>query len=167
MSDIKNEKTAAPIGAPAKPAETLTMEQVLQLVPAIAAATASAMQKGQTSAAPARAASPKAVQKCHECGQALTTGCGGKHVMMVVYPQRYPQHADYFPGVQINGVRYLSNNENHAVLVPANAESVISGIVATFEQNEQDMAVGRKAVRHSGTVSPHGTQVQPANQAWR
>lgn len=160
MTDVKTE----PKAAPAKPEDKLTMEQVLQLVPAIAAATASAMQKGQTAAA----VKPvfRAPQKCHECGQAVT-GCEGKHKLMVVYPQRYPQHADYFPGVQINGIRYLSNNDHHQVLVPEAAESFIANTVAIFEQNEQDMAVGRKAVRHSGTVSPHGSNLQPANQAWR
>lgn len=150
-------KTTTPVLAP-----TMTMEEILKLVTAASAATVSAMQAAQNKAPPAQVAKPK----CIECGQVLT-GCGGKHVQMVVYPQRYPQHADYFPGVVINGIRYLSNGDGHRVTVPAEAESTISGIVSNFEQNEQELATGRKAERHSGHVGPGGTSVQPANQAWR
>ena len=168
MSD-KNEKTetktAAPISDAAMAAAVKYVSE--QMIPAAVAAAVSATTKQPTHAiAPAPARAGSVLRKCHDCGQA-ETGCEGKHVQMVVYPTRYPQHADYFPGVIINGQRYLSNDSGHKVTVPANCEASILAIVAGFEQNEQDMATGRKAERHSGRVSPHGANVQPANQAWR
>lgn len=137
-----------------------------QMIPAAVAAAVSATTKQAAPAPAPTRAGPVPQQKCHDCGQ-VRSGCEGKHVLLAVYPQRYPQHADYFPGVILNGVKYLSNNGSHKILVPANAESTILGVVAGFEQNEHEMANGRKAERHSGHVSPHGASVQPANQAWR
>lgn len=104
---------------------------------------------------------------CYQCGQALRTGCFGKHAEMVVFPQRHPEHGDFFQGVILNGVRYLSNDESHKVLVPENAVSNISQIVQAFEQNEQEVRIGRKAERYSGRVSPSGSSVTPQTQGWR
>lgn len=159
MSDDKNK--------PAVSADALAaaIKQVSeQMIPAAIAAAVAATSKPVVQAPPP---GPKRDQKCTECKQSLLTGCEGKHARMVVYPQRYPQHADYFPGAIINGVKYLSNDEGHRILVPEAAVGTIEGIVAAFEQNEQDMAVGRKAVRHSGTISPHGSSVSQADKAWR
>jgi hypothetical protein len=147
------------------PQEQLTMKQVVeQLIPAAIAAAVSATQKQQ----PAPQAAPRvgAPQRCTACNQQLTA-CSGKHVEMVVYPTRYPEHADFFPGAIINGAKYLSNDENHKVLVPENAAGTIKQIVQAFEQNEHEMQAGRKAQRHSGVVTPHGAAVTQANAAWR
>lgn len=161
---MSDNKTQTPTPAPKQ--ETLTMEQVLnQLIPASIAAAVQAVAAKQPAAQPARTA-VAAAPRCQLCGQEKTA-CEGKHVEMAVFPQRYPQHADYFTGVTINGVRYLSNDGSHKILVPAVSANEISNIVATFEENEQAMAVGRKATRHSGTVSPLGANVQPATQGWR
>lgn len=146
--------------------EQITIKQIVeQLIPS---AIAAAVQATKQSQAPVQAARPAnvAAPRCGDCGQEKTA-CGGKHVQMVVFPLRYPQHAEYFMGVQINGVKYLSNDENHKVTVPEEAAGSIKSIVQAFEQNEQDMAVGRKAIRHSGTVSPYGASTSPAQQAWR
>ena len=123
---------------------------------------------GGAGAKPAQAAPPKPPQigRCHECGQ-LVSACDRKHVQMVVYPLKYPQYADYFPGVFVNGVRYLSNDDGHPITVPAVAQAEIAGHVAGFERNEHEMANGRVAERHSGVVSPHGTAFNPASAAWR
>lgn len=166
MSDEKKPTSPA---APVAHSNTALADAVKyvseQMLPSIIAASVAAANKGVAPAPRGPAANaPRA--KCHECQQELS-GCEGKHTMMVVYPTKYPQHADYFLGVMINGVQYLSNDESHRVLVPANCESTIQGIVATFEQNEQDMLVGRKAIRQSGRVTPHGSSVSPATQAWR
>jgi hypothetical protein len=137
------------------------------MIPAAVAAAVSAVstQQAQGSRAPA----PQAVRpapRCPECGQPVTA-CSNKHISMVVYPTRYPQHAEYFPGAIINGVKYLSNNDSHSVTVPEVSYSDIKTIVSQFEQNEQEMAVGRIAERLSGTVSPRGTQTIQQTQAWR
>lgn len=169
MNDSK--KTEAIPAPSAKPKIDPTLAEAMrlvaeQMIPAAVAAAVAATSGGQRQAAPHVEAAPSK-EKCHDCGQVRATGCKGEHVEMVVFPTRYPHHADYFRGVQLNGVTYLSNDAGHKVLVPANAESTIAGIVATFEQNEQDQAMGRKAERHSGTVSPHGNRVNPATAAWR
>lgn len=159
MSDNKNP-------AQATKQETLTVQQIVeQLIPA---AIAAAVQSGRAASQPAQPQhrALQAAPRCQLCGQEKTA-CGGKHVEMAVFPQRYPQHADYFTGVQINGVRYLSNDGSHKILVPEISANEIAAIVSTFEENEQAMAVGRKATRHSGTVSPNGNSVQPATQGWR
>lgn len=160
---MSDEKTKPAISADALAA---AIKQVsAELIPAAIAAAVAATSKPAAQAVPAAVADNRKA-KCPECKQMLS-GCQGKHVQMIVYPQRYPQHADYFPGVHLNGVKYLSNDETHLVLVPEAAATSIANIVSTFEQNEQDMAVGRKAVRHSGTVSPNGNSVTPADKAWR
>jgi hypothetical protein len=155
MSDDKTVTPEAPI----------TMKQVVDLIPTLVAAAVTAGRTAAAPAAPARAAHV-APRMCSSCGQQLS-GCEGKHVLMVVHPQRYPQHARFFPGAIINGVRYLSNDEGHKVLVPENCKSSILGLVHGYEENEQAMAVGRKAERLSGTVSPNGTRFTAATQGWR
>lgn len=131
---------------------------------AIAAAVHAASQNNPRVASP-----PPAVRKttCTECGQILETGCKGKHVQMVVFPQRYPEHAEFFQGVFLNGRRYLSNDENHKVVVPEECVALFNQIIQTFEQNEQDQRVGRSHQHRSGTVSPNGSSFNPARAAWR
>ena len=143
-----------------KPAETpITMKQVLELIPAMIA---SAVQASKASEAP-KVAANRPAPRCHDCGQALS-GCEGKHIQMVVHPMQF---AEYFPGAIINGIKYLSNDTGHRITVPAACESTIMGIVAGFEKNEREISVGRKRDHHSGSVSPHGSSVNPANAAWR
>lgn len=142
--------------------QPVTMKQMMDLIQqtlAVAVTTAGA-SKGPAQAAPP---APKSREKCSDCGQ-QKSGCEGKHIQMTVFPKSY---ADYFVGVVINGVKYLSNHENHKVTVPAACESTIQGIVNTFEKNEQELATGRKANRHSGQVGPNGVSVSQANAAWR
>lgn len=154
MADIKTETKVAP-------AETITMKQVVDLIPTMIASAVAAAMKGQpVSAAPAR---PVHAAVCQDCGQAKS-GCEGKHVLMVVYPASF---SEYFPGAIINGVRYLSNDPGHMVLIPEACESTILGIVAGYEKNERDISVGRKRDHNSGRVSPSGSATIPANAAWR
>lgn len=156
MSDDKKATPEAPI----------TMKQVLELIPQMIASAVAASSKGPVAAAakPTNAQLPK----CPECKQVrdngLGGGCQGRHTLMVVHPTH---HAEYFPGAIINGVKYLSNDPGHRVLVPADAASTIEGIVNGYEQNEREISVGRKAERHSGSVSPHGSSTIPQHAAWR
>lgn len=152
MADIKT-PDQKPADAP------ITMKQVLELIPTMIA---SAVQASKASDAP-KAVLNRPAQKCHDCGQALS-GCEGKHILMVVHPTQF---AEYFPGAIINGVRYLSNDTSHRIVVPAACKSTIMGIVAGFEKNEREISVGRKRDHHSGSVSPHGSSINPAQAAWR
>lgn len=136
-----------------------------ELLPAAIAA-ALAAQKQQAPERRVQLQAPS-TEICHQCGQALRTGCEGKHEEMVVYPTRYPEHGEFFQGARINGVTYLSNDENHKVLVPANAVGGIMQLVQGFENNEQETRIGRKAERHSGVVGPSGARTTPQMKGWR
>lgn len=154
---------------PIKPAveAPVTVKQLVDLLPTLVASAVGAAQRANASALPAIPQRTNAAPiRCGDCGQ-QKSACEGKHVQMVVYPTRYPQHARFFPGAILNGIKYLSNDEGHQVTVPAIAEATIANLVSGYEENEQAMAVGRKAERRSGVVSPHGTAVSAANQAWR
>ncbi len=162
MSDNSNKNTP-PVSDAAMAAAVKYVSE--QMIPAAVAAAVAATTKSAPQAAPAPK-SALSIPTCTECGQKVT-GCEGKHAKMVVYPVNYPQYADYFTGVILNGVKYLSNDGGHEVVVPANCVGTINAIVAGYEKNEQEMAIGRRAERHSGHVTPRGSSVQPANQAWR
>ena len=138
-----------------------------QMIPAAVAAAVAATSRGQyvQSAAPSRPL-PPSNDRCPTCSQ-LTSACRDEHVEMIVYPTRYEEHAQFFPGAIINGVKYLSNDASHRVPVPKVSEAAVLEIVRNFENNEQDTRLGRKAERRSGVVTPHGAQFSPANQAWR
>ena len=149
--------------------EKLSNEDALRKVAMEIVPLAIAAALGAKQPEPARATSfqtPRRGPECTECKQAVSA-CGGRHASMVVYPQRYPEHGQFFPGYILNGVTYLSNDESHEVLVPADCVSDINGAVQRFEQNEKDMSVGRKAQRQSGVVTPQGTSFKAADAAWR
>lgn len=138
----------------------LTVQDLATLLPTMMAAIATASNQPKQASAPYR---EPIKAKCSECGQ-VKTGCEGKHVKMTVLPASFQE---YFPGVILNGIKYLSNDDGHTVTVPANAESTILGIIAGYERNEQELASGRKAVRHSGVVSPGGARTMEQHSAWR
>lgn len=144
--------------------EEILRKVAMEIVPLAVAAAINA--RGDSQPQRIVEARPRAKADCPDCGQDLR-GCEGKHTLMVVYPQRYTEHGAFFPGYILNGVRYLSNDENHQVLVPANCQSEINGAVQRFEQNEQEMIVGRKKTHHSGSISPMGARTNPADAAWR
>jgi ferredoxin-like protein FixX len=116
-------------------------------------------------AAPAQEYNPKAEYyqrigkgTCQECGQ-FKVACEGKHTEMVVFPTKYPEHAEFWPGVKLNAAHYISNNENHRVVVPVSAVPVIMRIIHEFEQNENNMKNGRTKRHNSGSISPGGAAV--------
>lgn len=139
------------------------IEQVAaKLIPAAVAAAVTANQAASQprQAAPVQARRGGVCQVCRQRDGA----CGGKHVEMVVFPEA---HDEYFQGVFLNGVKYLSNDPGHKVLVPADSESDIKRIVAGYVQNERELSQSRKAERHSGVVSPYGTAVTQQHVGWR
>lgn len=166
MSDEKKTQTSTQPGIDKSTLEAAIKAVAEQIVPAAVVAAISASKQGQPQAASPSRPQPPNRERCSACGQAKS-GCEGKHTMLVVYPQRYPEHGEFFQGAKINGVRYLSNNENHEILVPTLAVDTIRNLVRAFEQNEQEQRVGRKAERRSGSVSPYGSNFNPALKAWR
>ena len=99
---------------------------------------------------------------CPEC-KAPKMGCKGKHKSVVVYP-RNPRHARFFPGVRLNGVRYISNGPGHAIIVPADAP--IEHLIQEFERNEDEQSQGRLAEHNSGVLGKKSSTSR-ATRAWR
>lgn len=163
-NDNKNQNKAPELQLQPVQQSTISMDDVInKLIPAVVAAQAQVARQPTQAAAPAARKSPVICQDCRQ----QKTACEGKHIQMVVYPTKYPQHADYFMGVFLNGVRYLSNSPSHKVTVPEIAEATILGIVAGYEEEEQAKAVGREKMAHSGRVSPFGNRTVQQNVAWR
>lgn len=134
-------------------------EALAEALPAVAVAIIQA-QKG-----PAVAVNPfPSHEKCPECMQ-YTRACQKKHVKMVVFPKDAEANADFFPGVFINGVRYLSNHGGHMVVVPE--QNNIAEIMQNFERNERETRNGRKRMHNSGNLGFGGSSIQPAGNGWR
>lgn len=161
MADTKNEVSIAE--AAARAAAKAIAEEML---PTFMAAQQLANRQAADERPQLHAPAPIR-ETCHVCGQALKTGCMGEHEMAVVFPKRYPEHGDFFQGVILNGVKYLSNDDQHKIPVPKNAVATIEGFVQAFENNEQETRVGRKAERYSGRVTPNGAQFVPQAKGWR
>lgn len=139
----------------------------LDIAAAIAAGMKMAMEQVQlANASKVVPAAPKPHRSCGDCGQALTA-CESKHTKMVVYPTRYPEFSRFFAGVTINGKTYLSNNENHLVLVPDACVSDITKIISTFEDNEREMLIGRKGGGRRSLGSQDGVRQTQPTQAFR
>lgn len=115
------------------------------MMPAVAASIAAAAPK-QAPVSIDRA--PHSHPRCPECNQYIVA-CKGKHERIVVYPAS-DQFTDWFDGVDINGVRYISSDRNTAIVVPADAAGTIMKMVRDYEENEMQTRMGRKKVRNSG-----------------
>lgn len=137
--------------------EPLTMkETVREIIEGMMPAMVAAMRIGQQNA-PQQAPSPMAMQayqlaraqseralgaeKCHACNQKLHA-CQGKHVDMVVFPTRIPELAEAYPGVTINGVTYISADNQHIVTVPELAVDAIKTFTAAWEDGERVARLG-------------------------
>lgn len=166
MSDEKKTQTSTQPSIDQSTLEKAIKAVAEQIVPAAVVAAVAATKQSQQPVASSSRPQPAVRERCHVCGQARS-GCGDKHAKMVVYPQRYPEHGEFFQGAKLNGVRYLSNNESHEIVVPENAVPTIANLIRAFEQNEQESRVGRKAERRSGSIGPHGSNFNPALKAWR
>jgi hypothetical protein len=119
------------------------------LMPAMAAVSVQNRQTGQV-ASPQQGGFPRVpVIRCNECGQDKRA-CKSGHKQMCVYPTRYPEFAEWFMGVYINGVRYLSDRPGHLITVPADAESGILTHIRVWEDNERTTKLGKKRRHNSG-----------------
>lgn len=164
---MTNEKPQKP--EVVQPKQETTMEAAIravanEIVPAAVLAAINASRPQAPAASPR--AHPLHLQKCTECGQAVS-GCHGKHTEIVVYPLRYEETAEFFPGVFINGVKYLSNDPGHKVVVPLEAANGILQTVQHYEQSEHEARAGRVKNHNSGRIGPNGASFNPANAAWR
>lgn len=112
-----------------------------------------------------RNAAPVVLEQCDVCGQAKKA-CDGKHMLAIVYPQKYPEWAGFFPGVKINGVVYRSGNENHRINIPTVAASTILNVVLAFENAEKNIHIKRKKRHDSGSIGASGEGAKAANVSW-
>jgi hypothetical protein len=171
MSDIKPNTPAAP----QKPTEAKTeakagtiggsdleslIKRISEEMLSVSIATASAMRPAAP--APSGHQARDFGPKCGTCGQ-YETACQKKHVDFCAYPTNYPEFGEFFQGIMVNGVRYLSNGPGHTVKIPAVSEAEFANIIRTYEHNERESRVGRSKVHNSGSVF----NPQPANAAWR
>jgi hypothetical protein len=90
---------------------------------------------------------------CTECGQPHMA-CRGRHRKCRVLPSDEDQ-VEWFQGVKINGVNYLSPLDGREITVPADAN--IEYMVQQWSQNERELVRGKKRIRNSGSVGPGGT----------
>lgn len=86
--------------------------------------------------------------RCSECGQYLKA-CKNEHRLACIYPDD-EEAASFFPGVKINGVRYLSNGPGHLITVPKNSD--VEYTMAAWVRNERDQRIGKKNLRNSGSI---------------
>jgi hypothetical protein len=168
MSDIKPSlPPAPPQKAASAPVQSMDEAAIKSLVKGIAE------EMLAVSVATAQAMRPAAPQPqaevlkgygpvCNVCGQYLKA-CEGEHENICVYPVNYPEFGDFFQGVFINGVKYLSNNESHLIPVPKKAVTQFKSIIQTYESNERESRVGRSKQHNSGNIR----NPTPAQAAWR
>lgn len=141
MADIKKTED---VKIEEKAKEVAAQNPGLDIAAAIAAGMKMAMESVQRQNDEKKVPpSPRMHRLCQECGQAQK-GCEGKHVMMTVYPVRYPEFSRFFPGVILNGKTYISNDETHQIIVPENCVANFTRIIQEFEDNERQMLIGRK-----------------------
>lgn len=106
----------------------------------------------------------KSREICHACRQPLTA-CKGEHTMMVVYPKKYTEFGSFFPGIILNGERYLSNDEQHQVLVPSACVADFDNRIRAFETNEREIGQSRSKQHHNGDI--RRPQQASVTDGWR
>ncbi len=143
------------------------IQQLVAMTAMNAAMTVMQNMKNQPQQNPAynRNAAPVIHEMCDVCHQ-VKKACSGKHILTVVYPQKYPEWAGFFPGVKINGVVYRSGNENHRINVPAVSASTILNAVLAFEEAEKNIHIKRKKKHDSGSIGGSGKGARAANVSW-
>ncbi len=101
-------------------------------------------KQAQTYVPPSRRGAPK----CEECKQ-YKEACKDQHAMMCVWPDD-DEAAQWFTGVKLNGVRYMSNGPGHMITVPK--KNNIGYILAKWTENERVQRRGRKVSHNSGQI---------------
>lgn len=125
------------------------LETALPLAVQVAMQTSASVQDSR---AAALAAARPSGERCADCKQFLPAGVKQgehKHKQVAVYPQNR-HHGEWFQGLVVNGVRYLSNNGSHLITVP---EDLDMNIIANWEENEDQLRAGRRASHNSGDVN--------------
>lgn len=145
-------KTEDKTTAPAAPARELTTKETISEAIQMGILAARQMDQAQQ---PQRVVPPIINrERCNDCGQ-MKGACKEKHKKLVVLPSD-PEDATYFPGIWLNGVRYLSNNHAHVISVPE--DSAIEKILQDFEQGERRARRGRKFEHNSGSIGGPNAQ---------
>lgn len=143
------------------------IQQLVAMTSMNAALTVMQNMKNQQPAASVynRNAAPIILEQCAVCKQAKVA-CSGKHMLAIVYPQKYPEWAGFFPGVKINGVVYRSGNEHHRIYIPTVSASTILNAVLAFEEAEKNIHIKRKKKHDSGSIGSSGKGAKAANVSW-
>lgn len=90
--------------------------------------------------------------ECGTCRQ-KQTACKGTHRQVVVYPQRYPEFGNDFPGVTINGVKYRSSSPDEFISVPEVAAESILCDVERFVEGERRARHGTDHTKFNNTAA--------------
>ena len=125
------------------------MEKALPLAVQAAIQTQASVTQSQHALAMAARATG---EKCSVCRQLLPAGVKQgehKHIRVAIFPKDH-RHGKWFQGLFINGVRYLSNNAQHLIDVPADVDL---SLIKNWEENEEVLKEGRDASHNSGDVS--------------
>lgn len=161
--------------------KTMARAMAEEMIPVVMAGSAAAMKGFQQTGKQPYNPGPI----CPTCKQ-LQKACGGvpkiegtatqlkkdaannvNHVKMVVYPQRYPEFAEWFRGRGLNGVWYLSNGPGHQVWVPRSAAGDIQHAIETFETNERETRMGRTRQHNSGNLNSPNKVGDLGTEGWR
>lgn len=143
------------------------IQQLVAMTSMNAAMTVMQNMKNQNTAASVynRNAAPIIYEQCSVCKQ-IKKACNGEHTLTIVYPQKYPEWAGFFPGIKINGVVYRSGNENHRIYIPTVSASTILNAVLAFEEAEKNIHIRRKKKHDSGSIGASGKGAKTANVSW-
>lgn len=156
MSNDK--KMSVPPEAPKVDPMASTIKDIIsELLPAFAALT---KQTPQPTVPASRG--PATFNVCTVCQQNLAA-CGDKHADFVAFPVKYPEFGDFFQGLFVNGVKYISNDEAHSVKVPEACVPYLKQMIAQFEEQERIARTGRNKTHHSGSLG----RPTPAQIGWR
>lgn len=170
-TEVKLPTVETATGAATPPIFTKEQESYIQQLVAMTSMNA-AMTVMQNMKAPqptqvaySRNAPPVIHETCDVCKQ-IKKACNGEHTLMIVYPQKYPEWAGFFPGIKINGVPYRSGNEHHRIYVPTCAVSTIANATIAFEQAEKNIHIKRKKKHDSGSIGSSGKGAKRADTSW-
>lgn len=121
--------------------KTAVSETIKEAVPvAVMAAQSSQRQVDTQKELDLQKARLDSASRCGDCGQ-MSRACKGEHVQIAVFP-RDDSYAEWFTGLWLNGVRYLSNDSNHLVTVPK--ENDFEHMLTLWAKSERELRQGRK-----------------------
>lgn len=154
-NDKPNVPPSTPSPSPADPVKAAASASASAAVEAMLPTIAAMMAQGQGGPAPKYRPPQDPGPRCPTCGQYLKA-CGGpppegkedvNHSWISVFPKGIAAQAEFsewFTGVTLNGVRYLSAEPGHRIPVPKVAEADIIAMIERWSEEEILARTGRK-----------------------